>query len=259
MDKVNALAEEILNSAVKSLSGEFIYFAYALGKMNIGLSSEVKKIVTNGKSTFVDPIYVLSQTAENGTKGISASMLHVMLHQLFTHPFKKVEDLVKFDLASDIVVGYALDGLGYPHGTKSDVAKRKSVYKSIIDVFGGVNDKTANDFCLNLNQNAIKEYASVFTVCDHSAWAFREREEGSEEGVNMPIPSGEMDEEEIEDLSAEWASLARNLIPQLGKLNLELKKMISVGLGIEKDYKTFLRAFLRSSVAFALTSMSSKA
>ena len=40
-----------------------------------------------------------------------------------------------YDLACDIVVGYVLDGLGYPYGVKSEIDKRKLVYKSINGCF----------------------------------------------------------------------------------------------------------------------------
>ena len=245
MDQINGLAEEILTSAVKSLSGEFIYFAYPLGKMNAEIKSGVNRVLTNGRTTAIDPMFILSQTAKSGVKGVSSALLHVMLHLIFTHPFKKFEDANRFDLACDIVVSYALDGLGYSFGEKSSVASRKTVYKAIIDSFGGVNDDTANRFAKELNQRELKTYSALFNVCDHSVWAFREREEQEDGQTSVPLTISEDNEEEVEDMSADWGAIARNLIPQLGKLNLELKKMISVGLGIEKDYKKFLKAFLR--------------
>ena len=248
MDKMIDFSNEILSASISSLSGEFVYFAYPLGLLNFRVENGVNKAVTNGKSAVVDAKYLIESTAKYGLKEVGTTLLHVTLHCLFTHPFKRVENCLQYDLASDIVVGYILDGLGYAFGEKIAQNKRKAVYKSIFDEFGGVTDLTVNKFCDKMPKDEIESLSKIFTLCDHSAWAGREPNlSGDEQDGESPISLAFQDdsEEDIESLLSEWKAFSQSLIPQIGKLNPELKKVLSVSVMEKSDYKSFLRKFLR--------------
>ena len=246
MDKIISLANEILRFAKRSLSGEFIYLAYPLGKLDAITDEGVKAVQTNGRSCYFNPEFVVRKTADIGIEAVKIMMLHTLLHCLFLHPFKKSENAELSDLAYDITVGYILDGLGYANSEKSEARQRKSVYKLINDRFGGINDKFCHDFCSELKQTEIKEYSSIFKVCDHSLWVGREapcNKDDSEEEVSVAMPS--LSDGEAEEAERAWQSISQGIIPQIGKLNLELKRVLRVAVGNEGDYKQFLRAFLR--------------
>ena len=138
------------------------------GLLDFKIIDGVKRVATNGKSAYIDQNYAVEITASQGVKGVSTAVLHATLHCLFTHPFVKVENEEKYDLSCDMVVGFVLDGLGYPFGDKLFQNKRKAVYKAIIDQFGGVNDQSASKFCQNLSQSDIEEYGKIFTLCNSS-------------------------------------------------------------------------------------------
>ena len=248
MDKIIELSNEILSASISSLSGEFTYFAYPIGLLDFKIADGVKRVCTNGKNAYIDQNYVVEITASQGLKGVSTAILHTTLHCLFTHPFIRVEDEDRYDLSCDVVVGFVLDGLGYSFGDKLFQNKRKAVYKSIIDQFGGVNDLSASKFCQNLSKEEIEEFAKMFTLCDHSAWLNRNHYTNDEDGdgESSVLFSYESDEEnQMDKLLSSWASISNTLLPQIGKLNPELKRVLSLKVAPKSDYKSFLRSFLR--------------
>ncbi|MBQ7373917.1 MAG: hypothetical protein IJW64_05085 [Clostridia bacterium] len=246
MDKINGLANEIVSTAVLELCGEFTYFSYAIGLLNFSVADGVNKLVTNGKSAFLDQNYTVEITASKGVAEVKSAVLHATLHCLFTHPFTRVENKSVYDLACDIVVDYVLDGLGYEFGEKTAQNKRKAVYKSIIDSFGGVNDITADKFCKNLKSDEIEYYAKIFTLCDHGAWVGRSQNFEKNDGGEISVSFATEDNiEEIEDLLSAWKTLSQSLLPQIGKLNPSLKRILSLKVSPKTNYKNFLRSFLR--------------
>ena len=144
MDEINELSFEILQYALKSLSLEFSYLSYPLGLLNYNVGEIDGKAYTNGKTAVLNGKEVVKAVADKGVKEVDVFILHTLMHCLFLHPFKRAEDIRRYDLATDITVAFVLDGLGYPFGEREAISQRKAVYKSIIDLFGGVND----GFCL---------------------------------------------------------------------------------------------------------------
>ena len=246
MDKINEFVGEVVDLSLKSLSEEFTYLAYPLGKIYYGVEGVDGKLATNGKNVFFNGDEVVKNTALNGVKEISAWILHVLMHCIFLHPFKKPDSVEIQDLAFDITVGYILDSLGYFNSVKSVKEGRKSVYKAIIDKFGGVNDESCLEYCRSLTKREVLDLQAAFKVCSHELWYGRELGKGEQtEGDGVSLAFDTLEEEEIDDLKSEWSSVARNLIPKIGKLNPSLKRMISVSVGEGGNYKSFLRSFLR--------------
>ena len=242
MVDVNAVAGEIIESSLKSLSSEFSYFAYPLGMLNLDIG-EVENIAVVGDKALIAPLFAVESTATKGVKKVFSSILHVLMHCLFLHPYKRAKDSIRYDLACDITVGYILDDLGYPYGEKTDVEKRKTVYKLIIDKFGGVNDSTARAFCKHVSEKGLEVYSPLFKVCDHSNWVGREDLEEGEAVVSLPTPENE--EENFEEVMEKWKNIAQNLLPQIGKLNPSLRRILSLTVDGGEDYKRFLKSFLR--------------
>lgn len=248
MDKINELSNEILSVAISSLSGEFSYFAYPIGLLNFQIADGVKQVATNGKTAIIDKEFAVKSTARDGIKGVSTAILHATAHCLFTHPFTRVENEKVYDLCCDIVVGYVLDGLAYSHGDRNAQNKRKAVYKSIIDEFGGVNDLSVDKYCKRLTDEEIERLSQFFFVCDHSAWAGRKVEQdagGEPDDVSLSFAFDSSQEEEIENLQSNWKAVSQSLIPQIGKLNPQLKRVLALKVMPKSDYRNFLRSFLR--------------
>ena len=244
MVEIKSFASEVLNESLKSLGMEFNYFAYPLGVMNFTLSEDLERIaVVSGKGQ-INPLYLVTETANGGSRQVKANLLHALLHCLFEHPFKNLDGGKAMDLSKDITVGFILDELGYPCGEKSFIQKRKGVYKSIIDGFSSVNDQTATDFCKSLSVEEIDLYRSYFTVCEHSFWKTRVDDEDSGEQTFFS-PSENQGEEGKIDVEQTWRLIATNLIPQIGKLNPSLKRILSLAVGKSGGYKAFLKDFLR--------------
>ena len=247
MDKINELSNEILAHALNELSSEFFYLAYPLGLLDYKTGEIEGKAFTNGKVAVLNGLDVVKTTADKGVKNVYTVILHTLLHCIFLHPFKRVEDVQAYDLACDILVGYVLDDLGYSYGERSAKEIRKSTYKAIIDLFGSINDSFCYEYCKSLKQETIEELAKTFKVCDHDVWNGRERRnesQDSDESVNIPF-GDEQDTPSMDDLNAVWGAVARNLYPQIGKLNPNLKRIISVTVGESGNYKSLLKSFLR--------------
>ena len=151
MDKITELSKEILDLAIKDVCSEFFYLAYPIGLLEYKVDKIDAKAFTNGKISVLGEREIIKTTAEKGVNAVKISILHTLLHCIFLHPFKKVEDVKAYDLATDIVVSYLLDDLGYSHGKRMEKELRKSTYKAIIDLFGGINDKICIEYCSGLD------------------------------------------------------------------------------------------------------------
>ena len=242
MDKIT-VANEILLSCVKSLSAEFVYFAYPLGKLGAKAKEYIEIPFTDGMGAYFSPEKVCEKGADGHFDEIKGEILHLLMHCIFLHPFKLKVDSERYSLACDITVGYILDSLQYSVGDKTSKNKRKAVYKLIIDKFGGVNDNFTKQFVASLEKTELEELRSLFTVCDHFKW-LKSDVENNDTNATVTL-NLDCDSESEESLAEGWASISRNLIPQIGKLNPELRKTINVALGGESNYKSFLRTFLR--------------
>ncbi len=247
MDKITELSNEILAHALKELSSEFFYLAYPLGLLDYKASKIDGLAFTNGKVAVLNELDVVKVTAEKGVKHVEAVILHTLLHCIFLHPFKRVDNEKAYDLACDILVGFVLDDLGYSHGDRSSKEVRKSAYKAIIDLFGNINESFCFEYCKALKKEKIEELNAVFKVCEHSVWHGREsagQEDESQSDVNIAF--GDMqDEVDLDEMNAVWSAVAKNLYPRIGKLNPNLKRIISVAVGEASNYKSLLKSFLR--------------
>ncbi|MBR2336919.1 MAG: hypothetical protein IKA61_03120 [Clostridia bacterium] len=246
MDKIEQLFNEILDHSLKELSSELVYLSYPLGLMKFERAEANCKAQTNGKTVYLSGDEIVKGVAEKGVKDVYTVILHTLMHTLFLHPFKRVEDVVRYDFATDVAVGYVLDDLDCFSGERRDKDIRKSLYKSIIDRFGSINDELCLEYCKGLETEQIEKLHASFKVCSHGLWAHRQACDGGEDsadGINVAF--GGLTDDDIEGLKSEWGAVARNLIPQIGKLNPCLKRIISVSVGEEKNYKSFLKAFLR--------------
>ena len=61
MVDVNAVAGEIIESSLKSLSSEFSYFAYPLGMLNLDIG-EVENIAVVGDKALIAPLFAVEST-----------------------------------------------------------------------------------------------------------------------------------------------------------------------------------------------------
>ncbi|MBR2385403.1 MAG: hypothetical protein IKA99_07350 [Clostridia bacterium] len=247
MDEINELSKEILDHALKELSLEFSYLVYPLGLLDFCVGDIDGLAYTNGKIACLNTKEIVMATAEKGIKEVGVTVLHLLLHCIFLHPFKQVENRFIYDLAVDISVGYVLDGLGYSHGERRDKEVRKSTYKAIIDLFGNINDRFCIDYCKGLKKENVEQLYSAFKVCNHDNWLGRkDGGEANSPNSDVNISFGDMQEGvDDESLNDVWGAVAKTLIPRIGKLNPNLKRMISVTVGEVGNYKSFLKSFLR--------------
>ena len=164
MDKMIELSTEIISHSLKSLGMEFSYLSYPLGLIRYTAEDIDGKAYTDGKTTALNAKWIVESVAKKSVKEVEILILHTLMHCLFLHPFKKVEDIERYDLATDITVGYVLDGLGYSHGERKDVERRKLTYKLIIDAFGGVNDNFCYEYCNGITEQEIEGLSAVLSL-----------------------------------------------------------------------------------------------
>ena len=92
MEEIEVVATEILDFTVNSLSQEFIYFSYLLGKLDCKISPD-GYTYTDGKNGYFSPKFVCESMANNGerlwnlsSKDLCSKLL--LFYQIFANKSK---------------------------------------------------------------------------------------------------------------------------------------------------------------------------
>ncbi len=228
------IREEIIRLASASLSADYPFFAFAVGAAAPSPCDEEYLCSTDGKKIFFGKP-LLTVAAAEGAGKILLGEIHCLLHDLFGHPFKVVSSAFK-DVADDVTVGYYVDSLGVCFGDRRAAAFRKKIYERIIESRGGITEELCSAFLSEQTEDQIDEISAAFKVCDHRSWQSNEKANGT---------GG--DSENGEDDQKRWIEIARRIIPLWGSGLRELRRKIENVVGSDKDYRSFLRRFLKTS------------
>ena len=227
-DKIKA-AEEILSLSVNLFYSQYGYFAYALEKLSPKIDEGVKTAATDGVTIRINPLYFLEWTAEG--KSPVSLLLHILLHVLFLHPFKR-DVGIDYSLAADICVCSAVDEIGSAYDSDKNRNERKAVYKSIISQFGIFNEGYAEKYLANLGEEEKDRLKSIFHVCDHSLWH-----------SDVKPLGGERD---LEKIIATWRKIAVEAMRASDLSSGTFSSIVKANAGGKYDYRNFLRKFLNS-------------
>ncbi len=221
------LYEKIIKKSLDGLSFDFGYFGYLFSVIKPQASEETQTVATTGKEIFANPDFIINLTANGGVSAVQTSLVHVLIHGMLLHPyFVKGKN---YGLYADIVVFSITDEMNMTFD-KLNTHLRKSVYKSIMDKFGDLSDKSVKTFCDELDDREVERLKKLFTVCDHGLW--EQGEEGREQS--------QASLEEIEF----WINLQRTVLPKIGNESLRLKERIRKTVVGSGNYVDFLRSFL---------------
>ena len=139
-EEATSLARSALKEAENRVSADFRYLAYPLGIL-LPTVSDGENIATDGKTFTLGAKDLLETVAEDGIKGAERTLLHVLLHVLFLHPFRIRRPARIYDIACDVAVSFVLDG---EDGVRTAGYKyRKEVYDEIKRKYGAVGESQA--------------------------------------------------------------------------------------------------------------------
>ncbi|MBR1867326.1 MAG: hypothetical protein IJ800_01955 [Clostridia bacterium] len=230
------IANRILEQSLIVYSADHGYFSRALATVSVFIDEDAESVYTDGKSIGVNSEYLLSHVAEAGN--FDLQFTHLLLHDLFLHPFENVSD-DDFDLACDITVGYITDEMKLYAFADKKYTTRKSAYKSIIDKFDALNEKVASAWLADKKEEEKTRLKEAFKICDHTAWKKNEEQSGVQSDID-----GDGDKDA--DQRQKWKEIAVGLLKNLSPDYRSLKKLLKAKT-VDADYLSVIKRFLFSS------------
>lgn len=241
-----SLARAALKEAENRLSADFRYLVYPLGILQPTIG-DGEDIATDGKTFTLGARAFLERVAEDGIVGAERTLLHVLLHVLFLHPFRIRRPAKIYDAACDVAVSFVLDGedcvrtAGYKY--------RKEVYDAIKRRYGAVGESQAFAYLISAGEEERRKISLLFKVCDHSSWYGRnlpDKDEKSGDSANIATPDDNDYDGRDEAGEASWIEILRGALTDEGKSDEVQKSLVKVLSG-KRDYRRFFDKFLSSS------------
>lgn len=107
------LAKDILSLSVSSLIVNFRFLDRAISRLELRRSDKVS-LAADGECIYYEPWYILS-LYRSQPSAVTRSLLHCIFHCVFRHNFVGRDiDRLRWDLAADIAVENAINGLNAP-------------------------------------------------------------------------------------------------------------------------------------------------
>ena len=112
-EKLNKLAEDVLNLARNTLSVNFRFMDIALGQFEYASQPDMD-IATDGAFLYYDPYFVLRGYKEE-KDAVTRNYMHLVLHCIYRHMFVNQNiDQDYWDLACDMAVENTINEMNSP-------------------------------------------------------------------------------------------------------------------------------------------------
>lgn len=172
-EKLNTIGESVLDAARQELCLSMRYLDIAVYALSGRPMEEIQKIGTDGKYIYYQLPYVCGQYKKDRAI-LNRAYLHIVLHCLFLHPFRKIGERKKGDyhLACDIAVESIIDELPYESIKKEGVERRKQIYEKLKKKVKVLTAESIyhHIFEISKTKKDLDTLLSMFTVDDHVFW-----------------------------------------------------------------------------------------
>lgn len=189
------LASDIVNMAKDSLTVNLRFLDTAISRLHYQPSDKVRSITTDGANVFYSPLFIIRSFREEKTKP-ARLLLHEILHCIFLHfTLGKTVDSALWDLATDIAVENAIDGLHADAVETTEAGRRRKAAEAIA---GHVKFMTAEHVYAYLQTEAAEgkreQLAPLFSHDEHGAWYVLPQESaGGTKGSRKGAPAKAQD------------------------------------------------------------------
>ncbi|MCR5251160.1 MAG: VWA-like domain-containing protein [Lachnospiraceae bacterium] len=231
LKKIEELATKALELARDELLLHLRFFASALARLTPASRPGYGSLATDGDKLFFDPVTVLSLYRENPVL-LSRTLLHVLLHCLFAHPFHAEKlDRDKWDVATDAAVESVIVNLKIPSLVLEQDSELQLRFKGLKQVAGALTAERIYRYFVNagLPEASRRAYEASFHRDDHRYWGERQKLEITQE---------------------QWEQLSRRIRTELKAFSKDktLAEALEEGLGEATkrryDYAKILERFL---------------
>ncbi len=214
------------------------YLDIALSSFRFNINTELPAFATDGMSIFVHP-KVLSDLYERDRRLINRVYLHMVLHCMMRHLFKKQrKDALLWRISCDIAVESIVDSLTYRCIRTGISRHRQNVYN---DLRKELKVLTAEGIYRVLTAKRLSPFELTrtkeeFCIDDHSLWPTPDDEKN-------PPPETEMLRNQWQDISEKSQTEMETFAKEASSGDGDLHSGLSVENRERTDYRGFLRKF----------------
>ncbi|MGN0347151.1 MAG: VWA-like domain-containing protein [Lachnospiraceae bacterium] len=177
-ETIEKYARNIMQLAKDTITVRFRFFDTALGKLKLISKPGLMGFATNGAALYYDPALLLQTYMDEPNVAVRL-FLHVLLHQVFLHPYryeKTNEDY--WNMACDIAVENIILEMDLPAAalTRDDEQRGKiqRIRKWCPELTA---DKLYREFMVGgVSSVSQREYVRLFAIDSHDAWRSKKEE-----------------------------------------------------------------------------------
>lgn len=177
-ETIEKYARNIMQLAKDTITVRFRFFDTALGKLKLISKPGLMGFATNGTALYYDPAFLLQTYMDEPNVAVRL-FLHVLLHQVFLHPYRYEKTNEQYwNMACDIAVENIILEMDLPAAalTRDDEQRGKiqRIRKWCPDLTA---DKLYREFMVGgVSSVSQREYVRLFAIDAHDAWRSKKEE-----------------------------------------------------------------------------------
>lgn len=231
--EIAQIGEEILKNARNELYLSMRFLDVALSQLRLTPDWDIRGLGTDGACLFFKPDS-LAQLYRRGRRTVNRAYLHMVIHCLFGHMYRRKERDVRYwNLACDIAAEYVMDGLyqSCVHAPGSHL--RRECCRQMKKELKVVTAQAVYRWLCSQSMPParLEQIEREFLVDDHSRWQ-SEAPKNQQQTPNRWEDIREKMQTEMETFGREAADDSRSLLEQVQVENRQ-----------RYDYRKFLRKF----------------
>ncbi|MDO4345639.1 MAG: VWA-like domain-containing protein [Eubacteriales bacterium] len=231
--RIEAAGRHILINARNELYLHMRFMDVALSSLSYVYDGSVSAVAVDGNCIYYDGKYLGAWFRED-RKRVNRAYLHMVLHCIFGHVFRRAEDIRYWDLACDIAIESVIDDMQI-RCIKTPVSwTRENVYR---ELRRKLKVLTAEGIYRVLKETETDErrfltWVQEFTVDDHSRWCREPKE-----------PKNQQTRDKWRDISEKMEMDLDSFSKEASQAEGGLKEQLRVAHRDTMDYRTFLQKF----------------
>lgn len=237
--KLNTIGEKVLDATRQEICLSMRYLDIAVYSFLDRQMEQIQKLGTDGKYVYYNLPYICNQYRENRAL-LNRTFLHMVLHCLFLHPFRKIGKRKKGDyyLACDIAVESIIDELPYESIKKEGIEQRRQVYEKLREKMPVLTAEAIYEHILEISRTKkdLDTLLEMFEMDDHIFWRNEDEDKENPQYIQN---------------EREWQEKSRKIQTDLETFSSgggQGSEGICEALQVENEEKTVYRDFLKKFV-----------